>query len=62
MTNPTYIEQVKTAKSHLDNEIAELLIKFSVDTGLVIDYVNIEPWQSLGTSTHYIVTTEVRLP
>lgn len=36
------IEQVKTTKSDLDNEIAKLLIKFSADRGLVIEYVNIE--------------------
>ena len=60
-TNPMDIEQVKTAKSNLDNEIAELLIKFSANTGLVIDYVNIERWERLDTSTSYVVTTDVRL-
>jgi hypothetical protein len=56
------IQQAKAAKADLDNHIAELLKKFSVDTGLVVEYVNIERTFTMGASTGYIVTTDVRLP
>lgn len=56
------IEQAKAAKAELDNQIAELLKKFSVDTGLVVEYVSIERSFTMGASTGYVVTTDVRLP
>jgi hypothetical protein len=56
------IQQAKAAKADLDNHIAELLKKFSADTGLVVEYVNIERTFTMGASTGYIVTTDVRLP
>jgi hypothetical protein len=56
------IQQAKDAKADLDNHIAELLKKFSADTGLVVEYVNIEHQFIMGASTSYIVATDVRLP
>jgi hypothetical protein len=56
------IQQAKAAKAQLDKNIAELLNKFSVDTGLLVEYVNIEHQFIMGASTSYIVATDVRLP
>jgi hypothetical protein len=56
------IQQTKAAKADLDNHIAELLKRFSADTGLVVEYVNIERTFTMGASTGYVVTTDVKLP
>jgi hypothetical protein len=56
------IEQAKAAKAQLDKTIAELLNNFSADTGLAVEYVNIEHQFIMGASTSYIVATDVRLP
>jgi hypothetical protein len=56
------IQQAKAAKAQLDKNIAELLNNFSADTGLAVEYVNIEHQFIMGASTSYIVATDVRLP
>jgi hypothetical protein len=56
------IQQAKAAKAQLDKNIAELLNKFSADTGLAVEYVNIEHQFIMGASTSYIVATDVKLP
>jgi hypothetical protein len=56
------IQQAKAAKAQLDKTIAELLNNFSADTGLAVEYVNIEHQFIMGASTSYIVATDVRLP
>jgi hypothetical protein len=56
------IQQAKAAKAQLDKNIAELLNKFSADTGLLVEYVSIENHFIMGASTSYIVATDVRLP
>lgn len=61
-TSPMDIKQAKAAKSNLDNEITELLKKFSADTGFVVEHVSIEQLFAMGASTDYVVTTDVGLP
>jgi hypothetical protein len=36
------IQQAKAAKTQLDDDIAKLLNKFSGDTGLTVEYINIQ--------------------
>jgi fructoselysine-6-P-deglycase FrlB-like protein len=55
------IEQAKAAKAQLNNDIAELLRKFSNETGFVVEYVNIERLFVMGASISYVVTTDVKL-
>jgi fructoselysine-6-P-deglycase FrlB-like protein len=55
------IEQAKAAKAQLNIDIAELLRKFSNETGFVVEYVNIERLFVMGASISYVVTTDVKL-
>jgi hypothetical protein len=56
------IQQAKAAKAQLDKNIAELLNKFSADTGLAVEYVNIEYQFIMGASTRYIVGNRCLAP
>jgi hypothetical protein len=56
------IQQVKAAKTQLDNDIAKLLNKFSGDTGLAVEYINIQDLLKMGGLVTYVVSTDVKLP
>jgi hypothetical protein len=56
------IQQVKAAKTQLDNDIAKLLNKFSGDTGLAVEYINIQDLLKMGGPVTYVVSTDVKLP
>ena len=56
------IQQVKAAKTQLDNDIAKLLNKFSGDTGLTVEYINIQDLLKMGGPVTYVVSTDVKLP
>ena len=56
------IQQVKAAKTQLDNDIAKLLNKFSGDTGLAVEYINIQDMLKMGGPVTYVVSTDVKLP
>ena len=59
--NPMNIEQAKAAKSELDSGIAELLNKFTENTGLAVEYVSLEDRLKMGGSISYVVSTDVKL-
>ena len=56
------IQQAKAAKAQLDDDIAKLLNKFSGDTGLAVEYINIQDLLKMGGSITYVVSTDVKLP
>jgi hypothetical protein len=56
------IQQAKAAKSELDLGIAELLNKFSADTGLAVEYISIQNLSKMGGTISYVVSTDVKLP
>lgn len=55
------IKDVQSAKQQLQNQISELLVNFSRDTGLSISEMNIEEIVTMGYASRYIVTVEVKL-
>jgi hypothetical protein len=55
------IQQAKAAKTQLDDDIAKLLNKFSGDTGLAVEYINIQDLLRMGGPLTYVVSTDVKL-
>ena len=56
------IQQAQAAKTQLDDDIAKLLNKFSDDTGLAVEYINIQDLLKMGGPVAYVVSTDVKLP
>jgi hypothetical protein len=56
------IQQAQAAKTQLDDDIAKLLNKFSDDTGLAVEYINIQDLLKMGGPVTYVVSTDVKLP
>jgi hypothetical protein len=56
------IKDIKSAKMQLQDQISDLLVKFSEDTGLSVDAVNIDNVITMGAaSIPYLVSIEVKL-
>jgi len=56
------IKDIKSAKMQLQDQISDLLVKFSEDTGLSVDAVNIDNVIKMGAaSIPYLVSIEVKL-
>jgi hypothetical protein len=56
------IKDIKSAKMQLQDQISDLLVKFSEDTGLFVDAVNIDNVITMGAaSIRYLVSIEVKL-
>jgi hypothetical protein len=56
------IKDIKSAKMQLQDQISDLLVKFSEDTGLSVDAVNIDNVITMGAaSIRYLVSIEVKL-
>lgn len=57
------LKQMQETKIELEKKIAELLISFTKETGLMIEGANISPMRVHGQMpvTHYVVKIEVRL-
>ena len=56
------ITDIKRAKMRLENQISDLLIEFSEDTGLSVEAVNIDNVITMGAaSIRYLVSIEIKL-
>lgn len=55
------IKDIQAAKRQLQAQISTSLSKFSEDTGLAVDVVNIDNVIRMGSATGYVVSIEVRL-
>jgi hypothetical protein len=55
------IKDIQSAKRELQDQISALLTKFSEDTGLAVDVVNIDNLPRMGALTGYLVSVEVKL-
>lgn len=56
------ITDIKRAKVRLEDQISDLLIKFSEDTGLSVEAVDIDKVITMGAaSIHYLVSIEAKL-
>ena len=56
------ITEIKRAKVRLENQISDLLIEFSQDTGLSVEAVDIDNVTTMGAaSIRYLVSIQVKL-
>jgi hypothetical protein len=55
------IKDVQSAKRQLENQISELLVKFSEDTGLSVNEIHIGKPARMSGKHCYIVTVEIKL-
>lgn len=57
----TSIQEAKQARNTLEQRIADTLHQFSVETGLLVTYVNVDHATILGQAPKYVVQVEAKL-
>lgn len=55
------IQEAQQARTVLEQKIADVLHQFSIETGLLVTYVNVDHATILGQAPKYVVQVEAKL-